>query len=171
MWRRHARLVLVIAIQVAILAAIPLRQVRARLSGTVITLETMPVDPYDVLSGYYVTLRYRAEQPPDAGALREGDGPAWVLLAPAEPAWAPLRLARERPPAGDGTVALRVDVEHGRARIPSAGRFYVPEARREEVDRALRAAGSRALVDLKVDDDGNVALLRLRVGAVVVGAD
>jgi uncharacterized membrane-anchored protein len=64
MWSRHWRAGAVIVAQLAILAAIPLRQVRARLSGTTVTLETVPVDPYDVLSGYYVTLRYAAEQVP-----------------------------------------------------------------------------------------------------------
>jgi hypothetical protein len=46
----------------------------------------------------------------------------------------------------------------------------VPEARRQEVDAALRRVGGRALVDLKVDADGNVALVRLRVGALTLGA-
>ena len=55
------RLLAVIALQAAILAAIPSRQVKARASGVDVTLETAPVDPLDPLSGYHVTLRYRAQ--------------------------------------------------------------------------------------------------------------
>ncbi|HTN52045.1 MAG TPA: GDYXXLXY domain-containing protein [Anaeromyxobacter sp.] len=167
MWRRSWPLGAVVLLQLGILAAIPLRQARARLAGTEVTLETMPVDPYDLLSGYYVTLRYRAEEAPRAAGL--GEGEAWLVLAPGSPAWSGVEVRAGRPVPAPGQVAIRVEVERGRVRIPSAGRFYVPEARRHEVDEALRAVRSAALVDLKVGEDGSVALLRLRAGAVTIG--
>jgi uncharacterized membrane-anchored protein len=167
MWRRSWPLVAVVVLQLGILAAIPLRQARALLAGTEVTLETMPVDPYDLLSGYYVTLRYRAEEAPRAAGL--SDGEAWLLLAPGSPAWSGLEVRPGRPAPAPGQVAIRVEVERGRVRIPSAGRFYVPAARRGEVDQALRTVRSAALVDLKVGEDGSVALLRLHAGAVTVG--
>lgn len=160
------RLLAVIAVQAAILAAIPSRQVKARASGLEITLETAPVDPIDPLSGYHVTLRYRAEQlaaPPPA----ERGAVAWLVLERATPAWRPVTCLAGRPDPAHDQVVVRARVEDGRCRIPSAGRFYIPEARRHEVDAALAAART-ALVDLLVDADGDVALVRLRAGRTVV---
>lgn len=164
--RSPLRLGLVLAVQVAILAAIPLRQVRARLDGTVVTLETVPFDPYDVLSGYYATLRYAAESPPGLAEARleQGDT-AFIVLERAEPAWRAVGVARE-PPAG--RVALRAVMTRRGLAIVSAGRFYVPEARRAAVDEVLRVRRGMALVDLRVDAAGNVALLRLRDGERVL---
>jgi uncharacterized membrane-anchored protein len=172
------RLVLVVVVQAAILAAIPLRQVRARMDGTEVTLRTVPVDPYDVLSGYYVTLAYEVERP-TAAVVEPGSGPGWLVVAPDGEAWRWVECCAAARPQHlpDGAVALRVErtgASASRRRdgsvcsIPSAGRFYLPESRRAEVEAAMRATGGRALVDLKVDGEGNVALLRLRVGELVI---
>jgi uncharacterized membrane-anchored protein len=173
--RSPLRLVLVLAVQVAILAAVPLRQVRARLDGTVVTLETVPFDPYDVLSGYYATLRYSAEAPPGLAEARLAQGDtAFIVLERAEPAWRAVGVSRE--PSLDklgtsgeaGRVAVRAVMTRRGLEIVSAGRFYVPEARRAAVDEALRARRGKALVDLRVDAAGNVALMRLRDGDIVL---
>ncbi len=160
------RLLLVIAVQAGILAAIPSRQVKARASGTNVTLETVPVDPLDPLSGYFVTLRYRAEEVV-AEAPGERGAPAWLLLERGDPAWRGVACLNSRPEPGPGQVAVRAEVADRRCRIPSAGRFYIPEARRAEVDAALREARA-ALVDLRVSADGDVALVRLRAGRTVI---
>lgn len=165
---RHWRVGAVVAVQLAILAAIPLRQVRARVSGTTVTLETVPVNPYDVLSGYYVTLAYEAERVPYLGGDADG-GPAWLVVARGSPAWKGVACRRGLPSHGPDEVALAAEVVGGRCRIASASRFYVPEGRRAEVEAALRSVRSRALVDLRVNDAGDVALVRLRAGDVVVG--
>ncbi|WP_242354694.1 GDYXXLXY domain-containing protein [Anaeromyxobacter sp. SG64] len=168
--RSPLRLAAVLALQVAILAAIPLRQVRARLDGTVVTLETVPFDPFDVLSGYYATLRYAAESPPGLveAKLAPGDT-AFVVVEHAVPAWRAVGVAREPPPrSASGRVALRAVMTRRGLEIVSAGRFYVPESRRAAVDEALRARRGKALVDLRVDGAGNVALLRLRDGERVL---
>ena len=173
--RSPLRIALVLAVQVAILAAIPVRQVRARLDGTVVTLETVPFDPFDVLSGYYATLRYAAETPPGLAEARLAPGDtAFIVLERAEPAWRAVGVAREpsfdrlRTSGAGGGVAVRAVDDPPRARIVSAGRFYVPESRRAAVDEALRARRGKALVDLRVDAAGNVALLRLRDGERVL---
>jgi uncharacterized membrane-anchored protein len=168
--RSPLRLAAVLALQVAILAAIPLRQVRARLGGTVVTLETVPFDPYDVLSGYYATLRYAAEAPPGLAEARLDTGDtAYILVELGEPAWRAVGVARERPATtASGRAALRAVMTRRGLEIVSGGRFYVPESRRAAVDEALRTRRGQALVDLRVDEDGNVALLRLRDGERVL---
>jgi uncharacterized membrane-anchored protein len=169
MWLSKGPLLAAVGIQLAILAAIPLRQAKARALGTEITLETAPVDPYDLLSGYHVTLAYRAEQLGYAGGDGDG-GPAWLVVAPGSPAWQAVTCSRGLPSHAEGHVAIAAEVVHGHCSIPTAHRFYVPEDRRQEIDAALRAVRGAALVDLKVDAGGNVALLRLRAGSVVVGS-
>ena len=52
---RHWPLAVVLIVQIGVLVYLPAGQVRARLTGTEVTLRTAPVDPYDVLSGYYMT--------------------------------------------------------------------------------------------------------------------
>jgi uncharacterized membrane-anchored protein len=164
------RLLAVVALQIAILAAIPLRQARARASGTEITLDTLPVDPRDLLSGHYVNLRYRAEEPPPAlvDPAVQIDGIAWLVVERAEPAWRTVAVLRDKPAARPDRVSIRTTFLRGHPDIPFAERFYIPEGRREEVDRELAKARGVALVDLKVDDGGNVALIRLRVGGLVL---
>jgi uncharacterized membrane-anchored protein len=171
MLRRWGPLAAVVGIQLAILVVIPFRRVEARLRGTEITLRTVPVDPYDVLAGYYVTLRYEVE--PTAADLG-GEPYSWLTVVRSEPAWvgAGLFPAQRADASGADTVELRLD-PRARARgesclIPSACRFYIPEARRQQVADAMRAAGGHALVDMRVDDEGNVALVRLRVGSLVL---
>lgn len=163
--RRWGPLVLVLVIQLAILAAIPMRRVQARISGTPVTLRTAPVDPYDVLSGYYVTLAYEAvRQGETAASARDA---RWLVVRRAEPAWEHVAVTAERPATlGADEVAIRlVPPERPRdCRIPSACRFYIPEARREQVDAALRASGGRGLVEMRVDGEGDVALTAFRVG-------
>lgn len=164
--RDAARLLAVVAVQAAILAAIPFRQVKARAGGAEVTLETLPVDPLDPLSGYHVTLRYRAEEVA-AEAPGERGAAAWLLVEKAEPAWRGVACLPSRPEVKPGQAVLRAEIEGRRCRVVSAGRFYIPEARRAEVDDALREARA-ALVDLRADADGNVALIRLRAGRTVV---
>ena len=55
---------LALAAQTAILAAVPAKQIYTRLTGTLITIETAPVDPYSFLSGYHVILSYKISTPP-----------------------------------------------------------------------------------------------------------
>jgi uncharacterized membrane-anchored protein len=198
-----ARLGAVLAIQVAILALVPARQVRARISGTPITLETGPVDPFTPFAGHYIALRYRAEQPPERlvqAGLQDGET-VWITAERAEPAWKPISIRRDRPRPAPDQVSIRATWSdwrtrtelpspgsgpRGTATIPSAGRFYVAAARQKVLDNAMRAAADRqwkelqerrnagekvewadlrgiALVDMRVDDAGDVALMRLRV--------
>lgn len=193
---RSGRLGAVLAVQVAILALVPARQVRARLSGTPVTLDTGPVDPFTPFVGHYVTLTYRAEQPPERlvqSGLKDGET-VWITVERATPAWKPVSIRRERPAPAPDRVSIRATWSgwaRGRAVIPSAGRFYVAASRQKELDRTMRAAADRqwkeiqarrkageeidredlpglALVDLRVSEDGDVALTRLRVDGTAV---
>ena len=169
------RLGAAIAVQLLILALVPARQVLAGLGGQSITLRTEPVDPFDPFSGPFVTLAYEAERAPLLGGTSPAEGqPVWVVVARDAPAWSPVGVAVEKPPEAPDRVVLRATWRHARARIDSAGRFYLPQEKAKAVDEALRwrADGSTrptALVELQVDGDGRVRLRRLRVGEQVFG--
>ena len=166
MLRRHGPFVAAVLCQLVLLAIIPARQLRARHTGTDVTLMTRPVDPYDVLSGYYVTLGYAVEQVPkdlQPKNLRSGMD-IWLELGPAEPAWTLIALHTEPPTLNAGHVAIRGIWRHYEADLPAASRLYIPESDRQRVETALRQVNGRGLVDLRIASDGTAAVLRLRVG-------
>ena len=167
MLRRHWPIAVVLLAQLGILGVVPARHVRARLTGVAVTLRTEPVDPYDILAGYYVTLDYQVEH---EAARQMGTPPAdgsvwWLVVRRADPAWEFVSVVRERPEPSADTVALKAKWRHRDFEIVGAGRLYVPETKRKEADRGR----TPALVDMKVGPDGTIALLRMRMGNEVYG--
>ena len=162
--RRHLGIAVVLLSQVGILASMPFRAVGALRGGTEIVLETEPVDPFDPLSGYYVTLAYVAERPVGEAPSFRIDEALWVTVERTEPAWTPVSVTRERPAPHPDRVSILGRWDGWRARIGDASRFFIPEDRRTEIEDLLNASGRRGLVDLRVGRDGTPALLRMRVG-------
>jgi len=167
--RSHWRLAVVVLVQAGILGAMAGRHVAVRAWGTAVTLRTVPVDPYDLMSGYYLVLRYEVESPPELPAgLRAGDR-VWLVVRRGEPAWELEAVTRERPPAAADRAALAARWNGWRATIEGADRVYIPESQREAADKLSRDARGVGLVDLRVGSDGTVAVLRLRVGGASFG--
>jgi uncharacterized membrane-anchored protein len=171
MWRRHRPLLVALGVQLAILALVPARSLVALTTGTEVTLRTMPVDPYDLLSGYYVTLAYEVERP-DAPRPDVPDGATvYVVVERDTPAWRFVRYALDRDAAGPDQVVLRGRARWSGVALDNARRLYIPEAQREAVEEALARADRRALVDMRVGADGTIALLRLRADGQTFGED
>lgn len=172
MLRDHWKIAVVLAVQFAVLVAIPMRTLRTRTEGVDVTLWTAPVDPFDVLAGYYVTLGYEAERPPSGvtgpDPQHKGDD-LWVTVHRGDPAWTPVSVTRERPDPQPDRIAMRATWNGWQAQITNAGRLYIPETQREDVEKALDAVDRRGLVDLRLDADGNVAVLRLRADGKTFG--
>jgi len=122
----------------------------------------------------------------------------YVVVERAEPAWRLVAIAAEPPPPASGRAALRATWHAGGARIESAGRLYLTSEKAQAAERALAEQRRRwweaqqaasqarqatpasspepdpprppdAWVDLRVDEAGNVRLLRLRVDGQVFG--
>jgi uncharacterized membrane-anchored protein len=168
---RHWPIVVVLVVQLGILVYLPAAQVRARISGTAVTLRTEPVDPYDLLSGYYMTLTYEVEQP-DSRLVPRGLEPGervWLELERGNPAWRLTGVSREQPAPKQDRVSVPARWRHARAEIEGAGRLYIPEAQRERAERLNRESSGRGLVDLMVGADGTVAVLRLKLGDKTFG--
>lgn len=173
--RSYGQLAFLLLFQLSILALVPAKKLMARLVGTDVTLATRPVDPYDPLAGYYVTLGYEIEvaapvttAESTARAELKNNRPVWLEVAPAAPAWTLVKIHTERPKAR-GKVFIRGTWRRSRARLEEASRLYIPEDQRDDVADALAKTKGRGLVDLKVGGDGTAVVLRLRVGGQTYG--
>ena len=164
--RKHWPLLVVLGFQVGVLAAIVGEQVLLRATGRPVSLRTVPIDPYDMLSGYHLVLGYEVEEQATArrpAGVREKDA-VWLTLSPGDEAWDLYSVSVERPAPVAGRVSMRAQWTGGRVRLRGAGRLYLPEAERHRAERLFDEAGSRAIADLRVGADGRPALERLRIG-------
>jgi len=151
-----------VAVQLGILAVIPARQIYTRSTGTLVTIRTAPVDPYDVLSGYYVTLAYEISTPPGLNGSPGNNERVYVVLVPGEDnVWVAQSTYRTRPASiPPGAVVVR-GWQKGMWVRYGIEAFYVPEENREEIERALRQNQGTAKAQIKVDRFGHAALERL----------
>jgi uncharacterized membrane-anchored protein len=177
--------VLAVIAQLLILAAVPARNIYTRLTGTTVILKTAPIDPYDVMTGYFVAMDYDISTPPGVNwswrptpesaptsipttspALKDlPDGcPVYATLAKGEgPAWHAVAYDIEWPktvPAD--AVVIKGKKEHRRIRFGVEG-YYLPETMREAVEDNLRAERGSGLVEVKVDSCGNAAIVKLTI--------
>jgi uncharacterized membrane-anchored protein len=169
--RKRAVFAIAIIVQLAILVAIPKDEIFARMRGRMITLETRPIDPYNVLSGYSVTLAYAIERVEPAlveKGLEQG-GPAYFTVEAASPAWKLVSVTKARPEAMPNRTTIKGTYWAWGSSLKGADRLYIPEAEREKVADAMRATNGKAYVDLQVDDHGNVAVIRLRANGRAFG--
>ncbi|MDC0835290.1 hypothetical protein CKA32_001455 [Geitlerinema sp. FC II] len=176
------RLGIPLALQTLLILVVPARDAYTMAYGTRVVLQTAPIDPYDVMRGYYQTLRYDISQLETLKSLPGGDrvfadyrwGDSYdfyVVLEPPEPLpsqptspsgsqpprpWVPVRVSEERPETLSGEqIALRG--QYRRARITyGLETYYMPEHRREEINATIRQIQQEApeafVVEVKIDD-------------------
>ncbi len=168
---RHGPIAAVIAAQLCMLAAIPMRTLRTRAYGRDVTLWTAPVDPYDVMSGYYVTLAYEVERPRPTESTGADDANAWLWLRRGDPAWMRMQADDQQQRIAPDDIYVRARWRRRSTPIYNADRLYLPEADRDRATKLLREANGRGLVDLKVGPDGDVSVMRLHVGGATFGED
>lgn len=167
---KHLIFAAAVLAQIAIMAVSPVDKMMIRSSGRVITLETRPVDPYDVMRGYYVTLHYRISEPPgySKNAPRNGDTVYVLLKRDDDGIWNAQEALFEFPDeVGEDQVVIKGWVPDSRWRDPilfGIEKYFVPEDMGAEIEAAMRDRTGRILVEVAVDEKGNAALLRLKVG-------
>jgi uncharacterized membrane-anchored protein len=167
MKRQALYFVLAVAAQFLILAAVPAQKIYTRATGKSVTLKIRPVDPYSVLSGYYVTLNYEIADPGSfakSDDFYNGERVYAILERHNDGVWRPVALSKSRP----------IDLPENRIAIlgrPTYSRigygieeFFIPEDKRAEVDEGLRKNRDQARVEIKVDSNGDAALVRLLIG-------
>jgi uncharacterized membrane-anchored protein len=166
-WRFWVPLV----VQTALILTVPAQAVYTQLTGKTVILQTVPIDPYELLRGYSQTLRYDIsiqdnlrklpgwkdlpKQPVNGRELamiKSGTHFYVILQAPQAStsatatklpqAWKPVALSIRLPPQLPANrVALKGVAEHGFIQY-GLETYYIPEGQREQINTDLRAARS-----------------------------
>ena len=167
--------------QAVLILAIPSQGLYTQITGRTVILKTAPVDPYDLLRGYSVTLNYDISQMSTLQRL-----PGWtefekqsrvnpdvsndffylVLQAPktadADPSqpWQAVRISRDRPTdLAANQVSLQGQISNSTIQY-GLERYYIPEDQRDRINGNINAAqwnrGTQPIVvEVKVDAQGH----------------
>lgn len=158
-------LVAVIA-QILILVGVPARKAFTRATGRDVVLKVAPVDPYSILSGYYVILDYGISRPADfanAPKFEPGEVIYAIVEQQADGLWQPVGIERVLPKnLSANRIAIRGRWDEWRIKY-GIEEFYIPEEKRTVIADDLSKHQAEARVDVKVDASGNAALVRLRI--------
>jgi len=125
-------------------------------SGTVVVLQTVPVDPRSLLQGDYVVLRYKISSlPPERQSLPVG-ATLYVTLVERGDVWEAAAYSVARPESGElfikGTVAPNGLLDFG------IGNYFVPEGAGRLIERARDVK-----VKVSVNDRGDALIRELLV--------
>ncbi len=172
-------------IQSAIIVAVPFQSFMTYTNGQTVTLQTAPVDPYDLIRGYSQTLGFDISSrdalidlPGGRSTLgKERDVDEWVyvtLQAPDEAegdvptAWEPVAVSSDRPQSlPQNQVALKGRYTGWRIEY-GLETYYMPESQRNDINSQIndiqRSGNQAFVVDVKVDDKGNSVPVSLWVG-------
>lgn len=144
--------------QSALIVAIPAQDAYTSITGTPITLQTVPIDPYDLLRGYSQTLNYTISRPDDLKKLPGGkeffdthpsyeraslyvvlEAPQSANTTPPTP-WKPVRVSAKRPTdLAPDQVALRGEYT-GWQVIYGLETYYMPEDQRNQLNAEINQA-------------------------------
>jgi len=164
---RRALFFLAVAAQLLILAAVPAQKIYTRATGRSVMLKIRPVDPYNMLSGYYVTLNYEITSPDsfaDSGNNHNSDHVYAILERRDDGRWRPVSLSKSYPAnLPENRIAIRGRYLYSRIEY-GIEEFFIPENKRAEIEQGLRKNPDQARVEIKVDSKGNAALVRLLIG-------
>ncbi len=169
------RLVIPLLIQAGLLLAIPAQSIQTYLTGKTVILQTVPVDPYNILTGYYQILSYdistqsTLEKLPDSKDILKDGNSLYVILQEEKStdekipkAWKPVRLSEKLPDSlPDNQVALKGKYRYGRVTY-GLEKYNIPEDQRNKINdnisQASRSATQRQpqpiVVEIKVDSQG-----------------
>ncbi|HWN99217.1 MAG TPA: GDYXXLXY domain-containing protein [Blastocatellia bacterium] len=155
-----------IVVQVLILVGVPARKAITLATGKSAVLKVQPVDPYSILSGYYVTLSFEISQVrtfPDAPEFSDGESCYAVIERGEDGIWKPVSLEHELPEnLPENRAAVLGRVNYGRIEY-GIEQFFIPETKRDAVADDLRANRDNARVEIRIDGGGHAALERLRI--------
>ena len=151
-----------LALQTLIILAVPAQAIYTHLTGTTVILQTVPVDPYDILRGYYQTLNYdisRIENLKNLPGwdevvtdeeneyLKSGVNLYVVLAAPETSAkspdelpspWKPVAISTEIPAnLSANQVVLAGKSEYNFVNY-GLEKYYLPEDQREDINNHIR---------------------------------
>jgi uncharacterized membrane-anchored protein len=184
------RLAVPLFLQSLLICSISAQSIYALATGTTVVLKTMPVDPYDLLRGYYQTLSYdissfnTLEKLSGWKDLKRERGSVNIsknqqvyitltkvtaVTANSPQAWQPVAIGTQIPTnLSSDKIAIR-GVSNGNSIVYGLETYYMPEDRKDDVNKDVNAARSSGgkrnlLVEIKVDNRGISTPVGLWVG-------
>jgi len=159
--------IVAIVIQLALLTVIPVPRLLLLASGKTVMLETVPYDPYNVFHGYYANLRYeisRVETFDNRQSFEQNHFYYVIIEKGSGGIWRGKGISRKLPVGlGRDQAALKGRYRYGWLEY-GIEQYYLPEGRRKEIDNLLNVGKKRALVEVKVNEKGEAALVRIIAG-------
>ncbi|MEO1144842.1 MAG: GDYXXLXY domain-containing protein [Cyanobacteria bacterium J06638_22] len=163
-----------LAIQTLLIALAPAQALYTRAVGTPVVLQTIPVDPYDLFRGYYVTLNYNISNVAELGSIPGSEeaiaeiqqafqdqtstfdqatdlyvvleAPANATTNPPTP-WVPVAVHRDRPTSLlANQIALHGVYRHGGITY-DLERYYMPEAQRADINDRIATVQQQTNAD------------------------
>jgi uncharacterized membrane-anchored protein len=184
------RLWLPLILQTALIIIVPAPLVYTHITGKTVVLQTLPVDPYDLMRGYSVNLSYDISRPLNLANL-----PGWksslkstndqsfsdyladhkvvyvTLQAPDDSTsgqpkpWKPVAISQDYPTAlKPNQIAIK---GHANGFVKyGLETYYMPENRRNEVNANIQQNQLKnpGVVEVKIDAQGNAVPVTLWVG-------
>jgi uncharacterized membrane-anchored protein len=181
------RLGIPLLIQLALILSVPAQAVYTYVTGKTVILQTIPVDPYDFLRGYYQTLNYEIS---DIDTLKTL--PGWqevagenerisrntiVYVTLEQPkdqsnselpaAWKPINISLEQPEKlPENQIAIRGESQDWNIKY-GVERYYMPEDQREQINddinQTQQTQPEAFVVEVKVNDQGKAIPISLWV--------
>lgn len=181
------RLGIPLLIQLALILSVPAQAVYTYVTGRTVILQTMPVDPYDFLRGYYQTLNYEIS---DIDTLKNLQG--WEEVAEESPktlvkkivyvtleqpkivsnaqsplAWKPIKISLEQPESlPENQIAIRGEYRGWNVKY-GVEQYYMPEDQREEINQEINLTQQTQpeafVVEVKIDQNGKAIPISLWV--------
>ncbi len=178
----HRNFWLAMGAQFALLATIAAPAIYTLNTGTTVFLQTAPVDPYDLLRGYYQTLNYdiadrsKLEKLPGGEIIKEGkskSGEFFVTLAlpstSGQQVAKPIAVSAQRPTnLPTGQIAIQGTQTSGSSWRNNISygieKFYMPESQKDTVNSDIGHNPRKLLVEVKIDRSGHPVPVSLWVG-------
>ncbi len=173
-----------LTVQLLIILAIPSQSLYTYAFGKTVTIQTIPVDPYDLLRGYSQTLRYdiisnwsQLKKLPGGQDVNETETFYVTLQAPElldkQPPipWTPIAVSNEKPDnLPDNQIAIAGNTEGYRGAVYGLETYYMPENQRQKINQEIRDLQRQPngkipfVVEVKIDSRGKAIPVSLWIG-------
>lgn len=164
--KKHLFFLIALGVQTLILVAMPLGRMYALSTGQEVKLRLAPVDPFDMWSGYFVTLRYDVSRPDSlAGwkSLKEGDTVYITLQKGEDGAFKAQSVSKNKPSA---PLFLKGEMKDAELKFGIEA-YFIPEAKRDAIQQNIDANRGKGFGVISLDANGNAALKHLVVNKQV----
>jgi uncharacterized membrane-anchored protein len=183
------RFLVPLSLQMLIILTVPAQAIYTHYAGKTVVLQTMPVDPYDLLRGYSQTLSYDISRIDNLAKLPGGEildsskanlkngtkfyvileSPQNLSATPPQ-AWQAVAISRDRPTnLPDNRVALAGVIKYSSIEY-GLERYYLPEDKVADINREISqlqqdsTAKRPFVVEIKVDNRGKSVASSLWIG-------